>query len=107
MYCGVVLDAKFHVDHMKPIYRHWPNAWKYVNDLGKDEVENLGPACPPCNLWKSTHSIEQFRHEIMEQPDRVKDKSGGFRLAQRFGLIMIERHSVIFWFEKFASKETP
>lgn len=51
-YCGVPLNpfCNFHVDHVIPLSRG-----------GSNEIENLAPACEPCNLYKGSMLVEEWR----------------------------------------------
>ncbi len=50
-YCGVGLDGTgFAVDHIHPQALG-----------GRHEIDNLLPACPPCNTSKGMKTLEQFR----------------------------------------------
>ena len=89
-YCGEKLKSNFHIDHTDPKYRG-----------GKDDKENKFPACPRCNIRKSVFTIEQFRHEISEQVNRLRRNSNQFRLAESFNQIKETNAPVIFWFEKY------
>lgn len=108
MYCGHELGEKFHVDHIKPIYRGrsrvTEDAANFDPNHGTDTMDNLGPACIPCNLWKKTFTIDQFRAEVEAQPQRLMEKNGGMRLAYRFGLVATFSYPVVFWFERFEDK---
>ncbi len=99
-YCGCELGDKWHADHVKAIYRN------SQADTGMDRPENerednYFPACPPCNLFKTVWTIEQFRSEIQVQVARARAYSGNFRVAERFGLIEEIKKPVVFWFEQF------
>jgi 5-methylcytosine-specific restriction endonuclease McrA len=103
-YCGKNLEKTFHVDHVKPLLRGWNEEWKHRSiRAGKDEIDNLFPACPRCNRWKSTWTIEEFRHEIEEQVNRLRLRSAPFRLAEDYGLIMVvdTNKPIVFWFEEY------
>lgn len=111
-YCGCTLPEKgWHADHVDPVFRDSElvrdekgqskiiptgTCWKPEND----KLENMVPSCAPCNLFKSTFSVEQFRGEISEQINRARRSSVNFRTAERFGQITIKSEPVIFWFEK-------
>lgn len=111
-YCGCKLGEKgWHADHFHPIIRI--NDYEIINhklvgkDTGKrvhpdlDCDENLVPACAPCNLFKTTYSIDFLREEIVAQFERVRAKSSGFKMLERMGLITChENEPVKFWFEK-------
>ena len=99
-YCGCGLHEKhWHADHFQHIYRNF-----FGKGLDRypemDVISNLVPACVPCNLFKSTLSIEQLRKEIMLQVKRARKSSANFRVAERFGLIEVIDKPVIFCFEK-------
>jgi len=118
-YCGDKLpDKGWHADHIKPVRRTLSK--KSYKDCGfgkvpesiqslmnndgmqspqNDAIENIVPACAPCNLFKSVFSIEEFRIEIALQVDRARRQSVNFRTAERFGLIEVRPAKVVFWFE--------
>lgn len=96
-YCGSMLNGKWHVDHIKPIRRGGGGG---VASLDLHNLNNLAPACAPCNLFKSVYSVEGFREEISKQIDRARNLSVNFRTAERFGLISETHGDIIFWFEK-------
>jgi 5-methylcytosine-specific restriction endonuclease McrA len=89
-YCGDKLKSNFHIDHVNPKYKG-----------GINSKENLYPACPRCNIRKSVFTIEQFRHEISEQVNRLRRNSNQFRLAESFNQIYVTNYPVVFWFEKY------
>jgi len=89
-YCGQEITLKqMQVDHIHPRYNG-----------GKNDFENLNPACRVCNNWKLTHSVEQFRHEIEMQIERLRLRSSNFRMAERYSLVETTGKPVIFWFER-------
>lgn len=99
-YCGCELGKKWHVDHVKAVYRNRGydgGMWKPEHDC----EDNKFPACVPCNLFKSVFSIEEFRNEISLQAERARKHSVNFRTAERFGLIEIKQKPVVFWFEQY------
>ena len=96
-YCGCDLKGKrWHKDHVEAIYRE-PEGGSQKPDL--DTIDNLVPACIPCNLFKSVFSVEEFRREIEQQAERGRKSSVNFRTAERFGLIEITNNPVTFAFE--------
>lgn len=113
-YCGCELPEKgWHADHVEPILRTSTqdmNAaekglWKLKNTGEShrphlDNLENIFPACQPCNLLKSTYSVEMFRKQISLQVERGRKSSMNFRTAERFGLIKTTDIPVVFWFER-------
>ncbi len=94
-YCGGNLAGKsWHVDHIQPLRR---GNDKHPKD---NAFENLMAACPRCNRWKATNSVQGFRSEIQKQVERVRRDSAGFRLAEDFGLVKAEPTPVVFYFEQ-------
>lgn len=48
-YCGVDLNGKFHVDHIRPIAKN-----------GDNSIKNLAVCCVKCNLAKHAKTAEEF-----------------------------------------------
>ena len=69
---------------------------------GNDNPDNLFPACAPCNLWKHAMSLEDFRHSVMTQIDKIRKTSCGFRLLERFGIVSVNEAPNQFYFEELA-----
>lgn len=84
-YCGCELPEKgWHADHVEAALRKWKfgprrqdgtrrtvatgDHWRPENDV----MENLFPACAPCNLFKATFTLETFRGEVAEQAERAR-----------------------------------
>jgi hypothetical protein len=89
-YCGEELSEKgWHVDHIIP-----------VASSGPDDIMNLMPACSKCNNYKSSLTLEQFRHEIQMQVERARKYSVNFRMAERFKQITVNETKIMFHFEK-------
>lgn len=111
-YCGcdIALESRWHADHVEPIFRE--SAYRVVGNLRcivktgecsrpeNDKIENIVPSCAPCNNFKLTFSVEEFRREIESQIERGRKHSVNFRTAERFKLIEVKPEPVIFWFEK-------
>jgi 5-methylcytosine-specific restriction endonuclease McrA len=100
-YCGCELTKSFHVDHIEP---HWHNyteeqAAKHKIKKGADSIENMNPACPRCNKWKGTYSVDGFRREISLQIQRLNSYSPNYRLAKDYGLLSEAAKPVVFYFE--------
>ncbi len=106
-YCGCEITVKqMQVDHIIPKRQYSEthgclivNCQKFT-EYGLDDIRNLNPACRVCNNWKLTHSIEQFRHEISMQVERVRAKTAGFRMSEKYGLVQEIKQPVIFYFER-------
>lgn len=114
-YCGCELPEKgWHADHFHPVIRETEAVYSGTgrdrrvdfkptgNLLGKgsDTIDNMVPACAPCNLFKATFHVEGFRQEIEAQVDRARRSSINFRTAERFGLVRADVKPVVFWFER-------
>ena len=101
-YCGCELQKGWHIDHIEPAYHNWSDedVKKHLKNIrGSNEIENLNPACPRCNRWKGTWSIEQFRNEISLQIERLERDSAPFRMARDYGLIKTSEIEVKFYYE--------
>ncbi len=99
-YCGKNLEKIFHVDHVEPIYR---GRKEKPCHSGTDTEDNYFPACPRCNRWKATLSVEMFRDELSKQVERLRRDSASFRLAEDYGLIVEDRSftPIVFLFENY------
>ena len=95
-YCGKDLD-KFHVDHVKPLYRNNNRIFKE----DRESEDNLFPACPRCNRWKNVFSLEQFRNDIECQLERLNRYNANYRLAKDYGFIQENNIKVVFLFERY------
>lgn len=117
-YCGCELPEKgWHADHVEAIHRKLEidmearsqGKWK-LKQTGEsyqpqhDTLENMNPACAPCNLFKSVFDIEEFRNQIQLQAERGLRASVNFRTAERFGLVEVVNKPVVFWFERYAEE---
>lgn len=99
-YCGEELSSKFHADHVEAVRRNISN--DYAMDLPQnDNIENLVPACAPCNLYKMCDTVEGFRKRIATQVDVTRRASRSYRFAEAFGLVKVTNSPVVFWFERF------
>ena len=114
-YCGNQLPERgWHADHFEPVireltrvknpagsmYSHRTVCSGAMHKAANDTIENMVPSCAPCNNFKFTFPVEDFRQELEAQIDRARRSSVNFRNAERFGLIEIKPAKVIFWFEK-------
>lgn len=114
-YCGCDLpDKGWHADHIEPVLRiserdtspKYSGMFKLKATGGftyeeRECVENYNPSCAPCNLFKSTFSVEQLRYQISQQIIRARNTSVNFRVAERFGLLQTVDKPVQFWFEVY------
>ncbi len=98
-YCGCGLPNRWHVDHVIPVIRSYEGEIDPCN-MHLHQVDNFVPSCPPCNLFKSSSTVEQFRSRIGNLTGLIREYSVKFRNAERFNMIMEMHEPVIFWFEK-------
>lgn len=112
-YCGCNLPKTgWHADHFHPIVRRLEdnrdkNGVLIGYKTGKDclypeldTIENLVPACAPCNNFKHSLSIEGYRRIVSDQFKNVLKNSTGLRQLERLGLIDIKEKPILFWYEK-------
>ncbi|HCM1918538.1 TPA: HNH endonuclease [Salmonella enterica subsp. salamae serovar 28:r:e,n,z15] len=114
-YCGCELPEKgWHADHVQAVLRKSERRMKAAEkgifrlkstgDVFRPEAdcpENIFPSCAPCNLLKTTYSLEMFRKQVSLQVERGRRSSVNFRTAERFGLISVVNKPVVFWFEQY------
>ncbi|MGG5963988.1 HNH endonuclease [Salmonella enterica] len=114
-YCGCELPEKgWHADHVQAVLRKSERCMKAAEkgifrlkttgEVFRPEAdcpENIFPSCAPCNLLKTTYSLEMFRKQVSLQVERGRRSSVNFRTAERFGLISVVNKPVVFWFEQY------
>jgi 5-methylcytosine-specific restriction endonuclease McrA len=99
-YCGCDLNKlNFNVDHINPLYRGWKQN-QLKKEKGTSKIENLNPSCFSCNCSKSSYSIDEWRKELELKTTRLLRDSSQFRIAERFGLVKINKKPLVFYFEK-------
>lgn len=87
-YCGKEIAYKdMQVDHIHPQFLG-----------GKDDIENLNPACRMCNFRKGTLTLEMFRMQVAEQCDTLCKTFQG-RMSLAYGLIERVDKPIVFYFE--------
>lgn len=106
-YCGQELGPRWHADHFEPVQRKsaWDNKKKKLVATGEcgaaehDNLENLMPACPACNIDKSVLSLEEWRGKLQRATGVLSRNSPTYRHAVRFGLVQETNAKVMFYFE--------
>ena len=107
-YCGCELGSKWHADHIEAVDRVMVDCEKRgiktSNQMHKphlDTIENMNPACVPCNLNKSSMSIEGWRGVLGGYRKALIRDSHTFRHSLRFGLVAFTDKPVMFFFETY------
>ncbi len=105
-YCGQPLGDRWHADHIEPIVRNdWyqragfslpPRGPDYPH---RDTLENMNPACPPCNIDKHSMSLEGWRRKLQDACNVLTRNNPTYRHAKRFGLLQETGTEIRFHFE--------
>lgn len=98
-YCGAYLSERWHVDHVKPILREVFTPEDDEN-VGEDSIDNMMPACPPCNISKGRMKLEDWRLWIAGHINSLNSYSSIYRISKAFGLLQETKEPVLFFFEK-------
>lgn len=104
-YCGTALTDKWHADHLIPIRREvcFERGKGFYSGAPErpelDVIENMMPACPPCNIDKHAMSLEDWRLKLQRSCGVLSRSSSTYRHAFRFGLIVETGRQIVFHFE--------
>lgn len=96
-YCGCELPERWHADHLEPIVRNGDGS---CLNPGNDTIENMMPSCPSCNRIKNSFTLEQFRENIQNFVNSLRNYNIQFKFAKKFGLIEETGNKVKFYFEE-------
>lgn len=106
-YCGDELNDKWHADHIEAVKRdiiHVGGGKLISGEMTRphlDTIENMNPACVPCNTNKSSMSLEGWRRMIAHYRDvQVIRDCSQIRHLMRFGLVEFIQKPVVFYFEQ-------
>lgn len=94
-YCGREITIReMQIDHVIPI--------KFQDREQRDlnAMDNLLPACRPCNKYKHTLTVDKFRFALQQEPGILRRDSVAYRNALRFGLIKETPKNIVFYFER-------
>lgn len=110
-YCGCELPTRWHADHLLPVERELVvrgsrlvasgNALRPENHC----IENMMPACPPCNISKHSLSLDGWRKWLEGHVRSLNAHNTPYRLAKAYGLLVETGKSVQFYFEFLADKK--
>jgi len=109
-YCGCELPNRWHADHLEPVRRELrtqqiPGSRSYRFVSGPptrpelDTIENMMPACPPCNINKHAMDLETWRRVIASGIEVLNNNHSTYRIAKAFGLLQETGNQVRFYFE--------
>lgn len=97
-YCGGELGERWHADHVEPVIR--------MDWLGRPPIapenhrlENMMPACAPCNISKGSMSLAVWRGWLAAHVTSLNRHHSIYRLAKAFGLVVETAVPVTFHFE--------
>ena len=107
-YCGQELGHRWHADHFEPVHRRssWDSEKERMVATGecraeeRDNLENLMPACPACNIDKSVLQLEEWREKLARGPSVLARNNPTYRHSVRFGLVNETQAPVVFHFER-------
>jgi hypothetical protein len=99
---------KMQADHLAPVTRITTDPWsrplpaedRRLLKPDRNVVDNMMPACPPCNNSKGGYSLEGWRDLISRSAEIVAREKPIFRAGVRFGRISVSREPIVFYFEK-------
>lgn len=95
-YCGCELEMKdMQIDHIESVYRA-----EVLHKQVDNTIDNFMPACPSCNYYKHTDTIEQFRSNLTDMLMRNVRRPFDYRLAVKYGLVVEKIQPIKFYFEK-------
>src|SRR5574343_1053965 len=106
-YCGCELGDRWHADHFEAVVRNmrWERGKGFVptGTLLRPQhntLENLMPACAPCNIDKGSNSLEWWRGKLASAVDVLHRNNPPFLHAMRFGLLEETNAPIRFYFER-------
>lgn len=104
-YCGQQLGERWHADHVEAVVRDWWKPGSPAQYPERDTLENMNPACPPCNIDKHSLSLESWRQMIQRTNEVLERDVSTFRRAVRYGLVELSTAPVLFYFERVAQAQ--
>jgi hypothetical protein len=102
-YCGKPLGDRWHADHFEPVRREWWKSGGGFENPQHDTMENMMPACAPCNIDKHAMVLEQWRMKLQRACEVLQNNHATYRHAVRFGLVNETGARVVFHFEREAA----
>lgn len=107
-YCGCELPKRWHVDHMEPVERKLKRipgkgivATGEMWNPGADNIDNMMPSCPSCNIDKHSFPLEYWRRQVQDSCNILMRNTTTYRRAMRFGLVEETGRQIKFYFEEY------
>lgn len=91
------------IDHFEPLQRTVDKSEEETARL--EHIDNKMPACPTCNLFKTTYDIEMFRKCLEDQLRIELANCTRFKRMLKYGLIEVVEKPVVFYFERIIRKD--
>lgn len=105
-YCGQPLGERWHADHVEALRRNdWCKVPGPPEHPERDRIENMMPACAPCNIDKHSMSLENWRDQMQRSHDTLHRDNGTYRRMKRFGMVVEQRQAIVFHFEHVAAEK--
>ncbi len=104
-YCGEPLGERWHADHIEPVERKLEFVGGKLVTTGeawqpeRHRLDNINPACAPCNLDKHAMNLEGWRYKLERAVEVLTRNNPTYRHAVRFGLVRETAAPVTFYFE--------
>ncbi|MBJ2139859.1 HNH endonuclease [Delftia acidovorans] len=106
-YCGEELGDRWHADHIENVERELAFVpGKGITTTGRmlkperDTLENMNPACAPCNLDKHSLTLDAWRALMQRSNEVLMRDVSTFRRAVRYGLVELKATPIVFYFER-------
>lgn len=113
-YCGIKIEYKqMQVDHIvsqenfKFYVLNKFEVPEFLTHLTVDDVghiDNLNPACRPCNLDKNAGSLDKWRLSLKHKITCLR-RISNFRHMEKYGLVEVIDKPIVFYFETIAAKD--
>lgn len=112
-YCGEMLGERWHADHFEAVVRQQTYergvGFRFTGELlhpQRDTIENLMPACAPCNIDKGPNTLEWWRGKLQRATEVLGRNNPTYRHARRFGLVAETGAPIVFYFERGLGQST-
>lgn len=109
-YCGHPLGERWHADHFEPVQRMLAvvngklSSSSEMERPERDTIDNMMPACAPCNISKHTQSLEGWRLWLAGHVKSLNAYHSIYRLAKAYGLVVETGAPIMFHFERVAAQ---